>query len=107
MIQIVEKIFVKNADVDAADWCQLPIVPATATIETQVSKDDAGWLSTRELKAILMPTHPFLFRNHIVRVAFDDGETLTIGSKDIPVHISVRHTNAIEISFEYKSRGNI
>lgn len=107
MIQIVEKIYIKIADVPSPEWSELPIVPATAKIETEISKEEAGWLRTTELKATLSRKHPWLFRNLIVNVLLDDGKTLSIGSSDIPVHFTLERSNAREVSFKHKTRADL
>lgn len=107
MIQIVEKIYIKIADVPSPEWSELPIVPATAKIETEISKEEAGWLRTTEFKATLSRKHPWLFRNLIVNVLLDDGKTLSIGSSDIPVHFTLERSNAREVSFKHKTRADM
>lgn len=107
MIQIVEKIYIKIADQAGAEWSELCIVPATATIKIETSNEDAGFLQTSELKATLSRPHPWLFRNLIVNILLDDGETISVGTPDIPVHFSMERSNTREISFKYKTRADV
>lgn len=107
MIQIVKKIYIKIADQTLAEWSELSFVPATATIKIDTSYEDAGILQTSELKATLPHRHPWLFRNLLVNVILDDGETISIGTIDIPVRFSTEKSNAIVVSFKHKVRADV
>ena len=107
MIQIVRNVYVKVADLPDAEWSALPIVPASATIKIEIAHESAGLLQTTELKATLSREHPWLFRNLIVKVHLDDGDTISIGNSDLPVRFAYERASAREVSFKHKSRADI
>jgi len=106
MIQIVKKVYIKVADKVSAEWSELPIVPASATIKIEISQEKAGLLQTSELKATLSRESPWLFRNLLVNVLLDDGTTHSFGSIDLPVRFSYERSSARKVSFKYQTKAD-
>ena len=107
MIQLVRKVFIKRADLADAEWSELPIVPASATIKIEVAPEAAGLLQTSEFKAKLSRRHPWLLCNLIVKILLDDGETVSCGTADLPVRLSIEKATTLDVTFKHKTRADM
>lgn len=104
MIRNINSIYVKEVSVSSSDWQQLPLVPATATLKTEITQEKEGILETLELKATLAYRHSSIGRNIIVKVCWDNGSVSNIGSEDVPVRLDYSRDTSITISCKYKQR---
>ncbi|MBQ2993678.1 MAG: hypothetical protein IJE21_07245 [Alistipes sp.] len=105
MIQIVKTVYVKRPGEQYVVWSALPIVPATALVEVEKTKEDAGWMQTVRFQATLYSEHTWQHKKLLIRILFDEGPILDIGSSDIPVELAFSLKNNVqEVSFEHRSR---
>lgn len=105
MIQIVKTVYVKQPGEQYVVWSALPIVPATALVEVEKTKEAAGWMRTVRFQATLYSEHIWQHKKLLIKLIFDEGPMLEIGSSDIPVELAFSLKNNVqEVSFEYRSR---
>lgn len=104
MIRIIKSIYVKEAIASPYEWMELPIVPASATIKKDVSHEDAGRLATFEIKASLFYRHKSIGHNLILKIIYEDGGCLNLGTIDLPVRLEYTNEQVLTISSKYKQR---
>lgn len=86
-------------------WSTLPIVPATALVELEKTKEDAGWVQTVKFQAVVSSEHIWQYKKLLVKLLFDEGPLLDLGSSDNPVEFTYSKKNNVqEVTFEYRSR---
>lgn len=106
MIRIVTFIKARLSD-GASPFQELPLVPASATLRTDVEDTESGWQVKQSLSARLHSTteelHDILYGDLILALGFEDGTEATIGTEDIPVRLRVNESDTLDISAEHES----
>lgn len=106
MKHLIDSIQYKGLDAD--DWFDLGIVPAMASME--ISSDDSanGRVLTYAVNATIK-RHPrmgdaSLEQEMILRVSYDNGRTVDLGTPEMPVRLSMKMTDVLSVSATWKTR---
>lgn len=94
MIRIVERIYVH--DLDTQDYAELPVVPASATIDKNVEYKKNGRVTTYKLSCNLLKEIPAIYHNVVLKAVYDRGKPDIIGTEEMPVRLSVERSNLIK-----------
>ena len=106
MIRIIERLFIKSFDAGVKDFIPLDIVPGSATLTITDSRDEGGRVSEYKLNATLRKDPGCLGERLAVRVFFcGRSASVTFGTEDLPVFLSVTVDNRITISCKHKEPG--
>lgn len=106
MKHIVNSIQYKG--LTAEDWYDMDIVPATASMDSSSSDSANGRVETYNISATirrkLRPGEASLDQEMILRVSYDNGRTVTLGTEELPVRLSVKTTDIQTVSATWKTR---
>lgn len=101
MIRLVKKIVALNLNDSDEQPFLVPIVPASAILEMKETVDDAGRLINYEFSATLTAVPEKLRGELSLKLIFDTGKYLELGTPSIPITFEVKMNNAIRVSFRY------
>ncbi len=106
MKHLIDSIQYKGLDAD--DWFDLEIVPAMASMETSSADSANGRVLTYTVNATirrrLRVGDLSLEQEMILRVGYDNGRTVDLGTPEMPVRLSVKMTDVLSVSATWKTR---
>ena len=90
----------RGLDLGDGKWVDLPMVPATGTLEITRKTEAAGRLATARIGATLTREDAILQDNMILQVGFceDEDSVETFGTADLPLRLDVTMGDRIRIS---------
>lgn len=92
----------------AYDWFDMEIVPALASMDLSSADTANGRVLTYSISATIKRRPRFgeasLDQEMILRVSYDNGRTVELGTQEMPVRLSVRETDVLSISTTWKTR---
>lgn len=96
---------------DAYDWFDMEIIPARASMETSSDDTANGRVLTYSINATIKRRprmgEASLDQEMILRVSYDNGRTVELGTQEMPVRLSIRETDVQSISATWKTRPGI
>lgn len=106
MIRIIRNLKARPADRDQ-QLRQLPLVPASGTLRTEIEDTDSG-LQTRNslsfrLHSSAAALHDILYAGLVLLVEFEDGTSLYVGTDDLPVMLRISEGDTLDVSAEHIS----
>lgn len=99
MIRIIKSIVA--SDLSTGELSTLPMIPATGTANIVRERTDHGHVQTIQIRANMSDEPVSLFHPLALQLTFDNGDTITIGSADLPVHLSVSRDSFIQVTTKY------
>lgn len=106
MKHIINSIQYKG--IEAVDWYDMDIVPATASMDSSSSDSSNGRVESYTVNATIRrkprPGEASLEQEMILRVNYDNGRVVDLGTNEMPVRLAVRNTDIMTISTTWKSR---
>lgn len=103
MIRIIEKIAVLSLDRTDTAAIELPMVPASGTVEISDTQENDGRLRTITLSAVVTRRLEELYDRLKVSVVYCNGCVETYGNDDLPVCLDIKTVSGqIRISTKYK-----
>lgn len=103
MIRIIEKITVLSLDRTDTAAIELPMVPASGTVEISDTKESDGRLRTISLSAVVTRRFEELYDRLKLSIAYCDGGVETYGTEDLPVYLDIKKAaGQVKISTKYK-----
>lgn len=105
MIRIIKRLSARLAG--GSQFQQLPMVPASGTLNTGTEDTEAGPQQKNSLTARLYSSasalHDLLYSDLILMLEFEDGSTVYIGTDDIPVRLKANEGDTLDIGAEHIS----
>ena len=100
MIRIIKTLRAQSLDLGDGRWVELPMVPATGTLEITRKTEAAGRLATAKISATLTREDDILHDNMILEVGFceDEDSVESFGSADLPLRLDVSASDSVKIS---------
>lgn len=103
MIRIIEKITVLSLDRTDTAAIELPMVPASGTVEISDTQNKDGRLRTISLSAVITRKFEELYDRLKLSIVYCDGGIDTYGTDDIPVRLDIKTaSNQTKISTKYE-----
>lgn len=106
MIRIIKRLSARLAG-GPQSFQQLPMIPASGTLNTSTEDTEAGLQQKNSLTARLHSSasalHDLLYSDLILMLEFEDGSTVYIGTNDIPVRLKVNEGDTLDIGAEHIS----
>ena len=106
MKHIINSIQYKG--LDAYDWFDMEIVPALASMEVSSGDTANGRVLTYSVSATIKRVprvgEASLDQEMILRVSYDNGRTIDLGTPEMPVRLSVRTSDVLSVSTTWKTR---
>lgn len=103
MIRIIEKLAVLSLDRTDTATIDLPMVPASGTVEISDTKESEGRLRTITLSAVITRRFEELYDRLKLSIVYCDGGIETYGTEDLPVYLDIKTVSGqIKISTKYK-----
>lgn len=103
MIRIIEKITVLSLDRTDTAAIELPMVPASGTVEISDTQNKDGRLRTISLSAVITRKFEELYDRLKLSIVYCDGGIDTYGTDDIPVRLDIKtSSNQTKISTKYE-----
>ena len=106
MKHIINSIQYKGLEAD--DWYDMDIVPATASMESSSSDSSNGRVESYTINTTIRRKSRYgdasLEQEMILRVSYDNGRVVELGTSELPVRLTVRDTDITTISTTWKSR---
>lgn len=103
MIKIVRKVVIESLSFPELAPVELPIVPASAVIDSKETADEGGRLSVYDFRAVVSSSFDMMRHDLKVRVYFDGcSRPLSLGSRGLPVRMEMSAGNSVQVSFSYK-----
>lgn len=103
MIRIIDRIEVSSLDNPEVQEAALPLVPASASLESEDTAESDGLLRTVTLSAVLSAPVRALKDRLKVKVCYCDGGVDVLGTEDLPLRFDVKIGNQVKISVKYKT----
>lgn len=100
MIRIIKRLRAQSLDLGDGKWVDLPMVPATGTLEITRKTEAAGRLATAKIGATLTREDDILRDNMILQVWFceDQNSAESFGSSDLPLKLDISTADTVKIS---------
>lgn len=106
MKHIINSIQYKG--LEAYDWFDMDIVPAKASMDSSSADSRNGRVLTYTISATIRRRlrigEASLDQEMILRVNYDNGKTVELGTQEMPVRLSVNNTDVQSISATWKTR---
>lgn len=106
MKHLINSIQYKGLDAD--DWYDLGIVPALASMESSSEDTANGRVLTYSFSATIKRVprvgEASLDQEMILRISYDNGRTVDLGTLEMPVRLSVRISDVLSVSATWKTR---
>lgn len=106
MKHIINSIQYKG--IEAVDWYDMDIVPATASMDSSSSDSSNGRVESYTVNATIRrkprPGEASLEQEMILRISYDNGRTIDLGTPEMPVRLSVRTSDVLSVSTTWKTR---
>lgn len=106
MKHIINSIQYKG--LSAEDWYDMDIVPASASLDISSSDTANGRTESYAVNAKISrtprPGDASLDQEMILRINYDNGSVVDLGTKEMPVRLSTRLTDVLSISATWKTR---
>ena len=94
--------------IEAVDWYDIDIVPATASMDSSSSDSSNGRVESYTVNATIRrkprPGEASLEQEMILRISYDNGRTIDLGTPEMPVRLSVRTSDVLSVSTTWKTR---
>lgn len=105
MIRIIRQLRVRDID-GSSSFSTLPLIPASGTFRRVSESGDNGKAESMEIRARLKwePDREILHKDLIMEVTFDNGDTETVGTADMPLRLNVEENGPLIISASYLRR---
>lgn len=105
MIRIIRQLRVRDID-GSSSFSTLPLVPASGTFRKVSESGDNGRAESIEVRARLKweSDREILHKDLIMEVTFDNGDTETVGTVDMPLRLNMEESGPLNISASYLRR---
>lgn len=108
MIRIVKRIMVTSASNLLSEPLPLEMIPASATLEIEDSRDENGRFLTSKIETQVRRLSPSvrdcLRDGCICRLSFDTGADAILGTSDLPLHFELQdNLDYINLKAEWQS----
>lgn len=104
MRHIISNIQYKT--LSGASWTDIGMVPATGTMSIDTSDSKNGMIRTYKMNATIqrssVPAPAFLADDLKLRVTYDSGDVVFIGSDEMPVRLDVSGSDTLRISCSWQ-----
>lgn len=99
MIRQIADIQFYSLDVDNIEWKKMPMYPATGKIE--YTEEDG--VVEYNLSCVLTNSFKEIRHNLVVRIVFDNNQSITLGKRENPVRFKIQTEPNITVSVKYMS----
>ncbi len=105
MIRIIRQLRVRDID-GSSSFSTLPLIPASGTFRRVSESGDNGKAESIEIRARLKweADRAILHKDLIMELTFDNGDTESVGTVDMPLRLNVEENGPLIISASYLRR---
>ena len=97
---------IQYKELSGTDWTDIGMVPATGSLNIDTSDSKNGLIRTYRLDATLqrssVPAPAFLSSDLKLRITYDSGDVVFIGTDEMPVRLDVSGSDTLRVSCSWQ-----